>query len=62
MHFAFQNASKHIFSEKKNGVPTLPKIFRIITRNRLFFSWPNFDNKSGTNLFNMDGVYQILGL
>ena len=42
MHFerqnAFQNASNHIiFQKKKICVPTLPKMFRPVTRNTLIF-------------------------
>ena len=46
MHFerqnAFQNAFKKI--QKKNiqiCVPTIPKIFTPVTRNTLFFIWPD---------------------
>ena len=40
MHFerrnAFKNANNYIFLQKKNN-PTLPKIFRPVTRNTLIF-------------------------
>ena len=39
MHFerrnAFQNALSYFFSEKNKCMPTLPKIFRPVTRNTL---------------------------
>ena len=54
MHFERQNVFQntyYIFFRKKNNlkkicVPTLPKIFRPVTRNTLiFFIWPNQKNK-----------------
>ena len=34
------------FSDKKESVPTLPKIFRPVTQNTYFGIWPNLKHSS----------------